>query len=114
MPLTLLTKDKAARCYKQTPTIQLKLCQHMSRLTYHVQQRLLHLLALREAAGPVVARAATLLGDEDVLRVEQVGDVGGLDAVDHAAADKQTKRQTCGKVHISLLGATWRMRGRVP
>jgi hypothetical protein len=44
-------------------------------LTNHVQQRLLHLLPLREPAGPVVAGAASLLADEDVLRVEQVADV---------------------------------------
>jgi hypothetical protein len=51
-------------------------------LTNHVQQRVLHGLALAEAAGPIVARTATLLADEDVFGVEQVADVGRLDRVD--------------------------------
>ena len=42
---------------------------------------------LLESAGPVVPGAASLGGDEDVLRVEEVPVLGGLDTVDHAGLE---------------------------
>ena len=51
--------------------------------TNHIDQRLCHGLPLRVPAGPVVPGSPPLLGDVDVLRVEQVAYVRILDAVDH-------------------------------
>ena len=53
--------------------------------TQHVEDVLLHALALVISARPVVARPAAVPREEDVLRVEQVLDVRVLDGVDHPA-----------------------------
>jgi hypothetical protein len=79
--------------------------QRLTGRTYHVQERVPHRLALREAARPVVTRAASLLGDEYVLWVEQVAYLRRLDGVDDPArAAAQVAR--CGRGSSSGVSAT--------
>jgi len=64
----------------------------------HVHDLLLKFLALRVAARPAVARAAALLGDEDIFGIVEIGVVGLLDGVD----DLRDRGGTLGSRSMSI------------
>jgi hypothetical protein len=48
----------------------------------------LKLLALCVATGPAITRAASLLGNEDVLGIIEIGVLAGLDGIDDLSSEK--------------------------